>query len=184
MNNENLIKLCKRGDQQAEKELFFRFAGKVLTICRRYASSNQEAKDYMQECFLHIFDNIKKFDNKKGEFEGWLFKVSSNRVLEILRKNKKSVHIIYMEIVPEIIEETSDETLDLISIDDLLFYIQALPKGYRKILNLYVFEGLRHHEIAKQLNISESTSRSQYTRAKVLLKQKILKKTGLKYERC
>jgi len=62
-------------------------------------------------------------------------------------------------------------------------FIQQLPKGYREVLNLYAFEGLRHQEIAKHLNISESTSRSQYMRAKVLLKQKIQKKTGIRYEK-
>ena len=184
MNNEKLIRLCRQGDRQAEKELFFRFAGKVLSICRRYASSEQEAKDYMQESFLQIFDNIKKYNSEKGEFEGWLFKVCKNKVLDILKNNKKNIRIVYMEILPDVFEETNDGVEELIPIDDLLKCIQALPNGYRTILNLYVFEGLRHQEIADQLNISIGTSRSQYSRAKVLLRQIILKKTGLKYERC
>ncbi|MFK7770668.1 MAG: RNA polymerase sigma factor [Saprospiraceae bacterium] len=184
MNNEELIRLCKQGNRQAEKELFFRFAGKVLSICRRYASSEQEAKDYMQESFLQIFKNIKKFKSEKGEFEGWLFKVCTNKVLDILKNKKKNIRIVYMEILPDVFEDSNDSIENLISIDDLLLCIQALPNGYRTILNLYVFEGLRHQEIAEELNISVGTSRSQYSRAKILLRQIILKKTGVKYERC
>lgn len=184
LNKQKIIKQCKKGNRQAEKELFFHFAGKVLSICRRYATSEQEAKDYMQEAFLHIFNNIRKYDERKGAFEGWLYQVATNRILELLRKKRRGLKIVYMEQLPELNEENEVHITQDISSDFLLSCIQELPDGYRVVLNLFIFEGLKHKEIADRLKISVSTSRSQFTRAKVLLKEKIQKKRGLKYERC
>lgn len=183
MNNEKLIKQCKQGNQQAEKEVFFRFAGKVLSICRRYTASDSEAKDYMQECFLRIFEKISTYEARKGVFEAWLYQVCTNTILGLLRKNRRKVKIVYLDVLPEDMEEVEVEWNPSVSAEDLLTFIQQLPKGYRSVLNLFAFEGLSHKEIAKHLNISESTSRSQYARAKGLLKQNIQKKTGLRYEK-
>lgn len=176
MSISDLIILVQQGHQQAEKQLFFRFAGKVLTLCRRYAKHDHEAKDFMQECFMHLFENIHKYDAKKGEFEGWLYRVCTNTVLQILRKEKRETPIIYLEVLPEIAPDLEEKSF-LFSKQDLLKAIQELPDGYRQILNLYVFEEWSHKEIATQMNITESTSRSQYTRAKKLLKRILQKKT-------
>ncbi len=184
MEIQNVIKQCKQGDRLAEKKLFFHFAGKVRSICRRYSNSSQEAKDLMQECFLKIFSNIGKYDEKKGAIEGWIYQVSTNRILEILRKEKRGIKVVYMAELPEESEEIAEDLLNRISSADLLQCIKELPNGYRNVLNLFIFEGFPHARIARELGITESTSRSQYTRAKKLLKEKIKNKKEQRYERC
>ncbi len=133
--NELIIK-CKSGNRQAEKDLFFRFAGKVLTICRRYTRSDDDAKDYMQECFINVFENIKKYDSTKGVFEGWMYQVCTNRILELIRKNKNQIKVVYVDILPPEVDEIRDDLDPLISAEELLNAIQELPKGYRAVLNL------------------------------------------------
>ena len=136
----------------------------------------------MQECFIHLFENIHKHDPKKGAFEGWMYRVCTNKVLQILRKMKRETPIIYLDVLPEITDDL-EEKIDLIPKDVLLDAIQQLPDGYRQILNLYIFEVWSHQEIATEMGIAVSTSRSQYARAKKQLKQLLQKKINLLYEK-
>ena len=176
MNIQDLILACKKRNRKAEKELFLHFAPKALTLCRRYITDEHQAQDMMQECFIQVFENIQKYDFEKGDFGGWLYRVSTNVVLKSLRNAKKNVQTIYMENLPE--EEICEETFDGIPNEILLEAIRELPEGYRQILNLFIFENWTHKEIAKSLNITESTSRSQLTRAKKMLKVILEKKIG------
>lgn len=182
MELANIIKKIKLKDAKAEKALFLRFAPKVLTICRRYASQNVEAQDYMQECFILIFAKIHTYSSTKGSFEGWLHRVCTNRILELYRKSNKQVTITFPETMPE--PKPTHENLAKMPKEAVMKAIQALPDGYRKIFNLYVFEGWSHKEIGEALSIAETTSRSQLTRAKKLLKQQLSKKNKTQsYER-
>lgn len=182
MELEKIIQSIKNKDAKAEKVLFLRFAPKVLTICRRYASQNVEAQDFMQECFILIFAKIHTYDSAKGSFEGWLYRVCTNRILELYRKSNKQVTITYPETMPE--PEVTLENLAMIPRETVMAAIQALPDGYRNIFNLYVFEGRSHKEISEALTIAETTSRSQLTRAKKLLKQLLSKKNKIqRYEK-
>ena len=165
-----LIESCQKKKASAEQELFVRFAPKVLTICRRYAAHDHEAKDYLQECFLCVFDNIQKYDARKGAFEGWLYRVCTNTILQILRKSKKGLELVYPDQLPETSSEVEEENFSQIPTDTIIAAIQQLPSGYRQVLNLYIFEEWSHKEIAKELGISESASRSQLARARKLLK--------------
>ncbi len=174
MTNKTLISACLQKDPKAEKQLFLRFAPKVLTICRRYASNDQDAEDYLQECFIHLFDHLYKYDEQKGEFAGCLYRVCTNRILQSIRASKKIVDLVYPSHLPEV--ELKEEEIGNWPQETILKAIQQLPEAYRIVINLYSFEGWNHHEIAEELQITASSSRSRLTRARVMLKN-ILKKT-------
>lgn len=169
----DLIYQCQKQNGQAEKDFFFRFSPFILTLCRRYACDEAEAYDLMQECFLQLFKNLSRYDQNRGSFEAWLYRISVNRILEILRKSRKKVALVFPGQLPDKPIVASD--LGILTEEEVILSIQQLPNGYREILNLAVFEGWSHAEIAAQLNISESTSRSQLTRARKMLK-KLLQK--------
>ena len=181
MNLQELISLTKAKNPQAEKLFFMRFAPFILTLCRRYASQNVEAQDFMQECFIHVFSKINSYDEAKGSFEGWLNRVCTNRVLQLLRKSKKEITIVFPEQLPE--QELTETEFETIPREVILDAIQQLPHGYREVFNLNVFEGWSHKEIGKALEIAETTSRSQLTRAKKMLKLILQKKIDLRYEK-
>ena len=169
MNLEQLVEKCKSQSSRAEKELFFRLAPKVLTLCRRYTKDEGLAQDYLQECFLTLFKNIRKYDAAKGPFEPWFYRLCTNRILQSYRKSKREPEIEFRAEVPEQI--LPEERLEAISEEQLLAAIRQLPDGYRQVLNMAIFDGWSHKEIANKLGITESTSRSQLARAKRLLKQ-------------
>lgn len=179
MNIQQLITSCKKHNRQAEKALFFRFAGKVLTICRRYTRDDQKAQDYVQECFIQVFQNIDRYDENKGEFAGWLYRICTNTVLQLLRKEKRQVDISYPEKLPEIAQENVVLDFDDYTEEKIISLIRQLPDRYRQVFNLSVLDGWSHREIAAALNISESTSRSQLTRAKKMLQVNLQKKIKL-----
>lgn len=181
MSTQDLILACKKRNRQAEKELFLKFAPKVLTLCRRYIPDEHRAQDMVQECFIQIFEHIDRYDSEKGDFGGWLYRVSTNTVLKSLRNSKKELPTVYLENLPE--EEITEEAFEFIPNDLLLKSIRELPDGYRQVLNLSIFENWTHKEISQSLNITESTSRSQLTRAKKLLKIILEKKIGHRYEK-
>ncbi len=170
MDTRDLVKYCIQGNKEAENRLFMRYGNKVYTICLRYVRQKPDAKDLMQECFISLFKNLSKYDAEKGAFEGWMYRVCTNVVLKKIRKKKNSISFVFPDILPEISEKLLKEDFDEISTEVLLKTIQELPEGYRQIINLHIFEGLKHTEIANCLGISASTSRSQYGRAKKLLK--------------
>jgi len=171
MVSAELIQKCVLKISSAEKELFFSTAPLVQSICRRYASNSAEAQDFLQECFIQIFSKINSYDSTKGAFKPWMCKVSVNTILMILRKKKRSAQLVYVDFLPEKIEDES--LLDSASLDQIVSVIQKLPIGFRTVFNLAVIENWTHEDIGKQLNIKASTSRSQLARAKAMIKQKL-----------
>ena len=182
MNLNQIIQDCIKHRPEAERELFSHFAPKVLTICRRYASNDAEAQDFLQECFLCVFEKLQQYNPKKGEFAGWLYRVCTNNVLQILRKRKKELQLVYLDQLPDT-AQINETDFDFLHPELVIHAIQQLPDGYREVLNLFLFEQWSHREIAEQLNISESTSRSQLTRAKKLLKTVLQKLMPNNYEK-
>lgn len=181
MNTQQLITDCKKGVQDAEKKLFLQFAPKVLTLCRRYLTDEHRAQDMLQDCFIQVFEKIDQYDSQKGEFGGWMYRVCTNVILKSLRQSKNQLPTVYMDELPEG-ESITEEDFDRISNEVLLKAIRELPEGYRQILNLFIFENWSHKEIAHTLNITPSTSRSQLTRAKKMLKIILEKKIEQRYE--
>lgn len=139
-------------------------------VCLRYARNTFEAEDYLQEAFLRAFNAIHQLDNK-ANLGGWLRTITVNVGLEMYRKNKAID--LRLENYKYLQESTVslDSALEKMAMEDLVQKIQRLPVGYRTVFNLYAVEGFNHEEIAKKLEISSGTSKSQYSRARSLLRQ-------------
>lgn len=154
--------------------IFDKYVHKVYALCRKYTNDVSTAKDYMQECFLHIYENYSKYDESRGTLDGWIYRVSTNVVLKELQKNKK---VLTDELSDNHMDYSDDiEPVDSISPEILMETLEQLPVGYKQVLTMYILQNKSHQEIARALNITESSSRSQLTRAKVFLK-KLINKT-------
>lgn len=146
-------------------------------VAMRYASSEQEAEDILQESFIRAFKNLKNY-KEKGSLGGWIRVITVNTALEIYRKEKnREEH--HNKLKLEVSTSVSEEALKSIALEELLKKIQSLPTGYRVVFNLYAIEGFNHREIAEKLSISEGTSKSQYARAKKILQDLILNEEDL-----
>jgi RNA polymerase sigma-70 factor (ECF subfamily) len=175
MEDRQLIAACKKQDTNAQRELYETYAPRMLGLCMKYCKDYDAAQDMMHDGFLKVFTQIRKYSGK-GSFEGWMHRVFVNTILENFRKEKKTHFMISDIEEPEIeIEDENFERLfnDDITEDTLLSMIQEMPPGYRTVFSLYVFEDMSHKEIAKKIGIKENASRSQYSRAKSYLKNKI-----------
>lgn len=181
MEINQIIQAILKGDKAAERKLFDAYAKKVYAVCRRYSTDDHQAKDYLQECFIHLFDRLEKFNAEQGKFEFWMVRVCTNVIFGSKRKAKRSPLTYASEEIPEAPME--EETFDKISSSELLSAIQKLPQGYKDVLNLFVFENWTHSDIASKLDINEATSRSQYARAKKLLKKILIQSIPDIYER-
>lgn len=182
MENRELIKACKKQDTNAQRELYETYAPRMMGLCMMYCKNSDAAQDMLHDGFIKVFTQIKKYSGR-GSFEGWMRRVFVNTILENFRKEKRKLQLISeMEVLEE---EVMDENLERLFDDNiteqtLLEMIQELPDGYRTVFSLYIFEDMSHREIAKQLGIKEAASRSQYSRAKSSLKEKINEYTAKK----
>lgn len=173
MTDEEIIKGCIANDMNAQKHLYERFARKMMGICLRYAENTEEAQDLVQDGFIKVFQKINSFKGD-GSLEGWTRKVMVNTALDSLRKKKKEKQRIEIDNEDDSWTGIEDGIIDAISAKDLLKIIQNLPRGYRTVFNLFAIEGYSHKEIGEMLHITESTSKSQYSRAKVQLQKMLL----------
>ena len=165
---------CIKNNATAQEALYNRFSPRMLGVCYRFAKNREDAEDMLQEGFIKVFTQIHQYRNE-GALEGWIRRIIVHTCINILKKNKKfsdSVDIIHAnsvhvkeEIIPSIMQAKQ-----------VVECIRTLPIGYRTVLNLYAIEGYSHKEIAGMLDIEESTSRSQYTRAKTMLEDILIKK--------
>jgi RNA polymerase sigma-70 factor (ECF subfamily) len=173
MDDETLVNECISGNEKAQRLLFDRFSGKMLGVSMRYINDKERANDVIQDAFIKVFKNLKKFNND-GSFEGWIRRIVVNTALDELRKLKKRQNDV--ELDDSFVQiSVSNFTEERLQAESLLKLVQNLPDGYRTVFNLFAIEGYSHKEIAKKLNISENTSKSQYSRARTAMKE-ILKK--------
>ncbi len=176
VNEKQLIESCIEGDRKAQKTLYDIHAPKMMAVCMRYAGEPELARDLLQEGFIKVFTNLTAFQYN-GSFEGWMRKIFVNTSLEYLRKNDLLREAIDIDNGYSITAETDYSVIEELSANDLLKLINELPHGFRVIFNMYAIEGYSHKEIADTLGITESTSRSQLTRARQLLQKRLSKKT-------
>lgn len=168
MSLKKLIEKCAKNDRKAQAEVYQIYAGKLFGLCLKYSRNREEAQDNLQDGFITIFNKIHSF-NHKGSFEGWMKRVVVNTALAKYR-NKNLLSLVTEEIPEEVIVAVDEET---VSIDYLLEIIQQLPDRYRLVFNLYILDGYSHKEIAEELKITVGTSKSNLSRARVILKGKI-----------
>ena len=177
MTEEAILKGCLQNDAVSQRELYNRYSSKMLAVCYRYAHNREDAEDMLQEGFIKVFSQIHTFENR-GAFEGWIRRIVVHTCINILKKNKRfneSVDIIHATAV----QVREESVPSIIQAKQVVECIRMLPIGYRTVLNLYAIEGYSHREIAMALDIEESTSRSQYTRAKAMLEEILVRKNIL-----
>jgi RNA polymerase sigma-70 factor (ECF subfamily) len=171
MDEQELIKGCIAARPKAQKALFDIYAPKLYVVCLRYLKDQMRAQDVLQDTFVKIFAHIGNYKSE-GAFEGWLKRIAVNTCLDQLRKDKKLLTDVSLDDVSHKLAH-QDYSAEKLMADDLLKLVQALPDGYRTVFNLFAIEGFSHQEIAQQLSISESTSKTQYLRARAYLKERI-----------
>lgn len=167
---EELIRKCLGGDRKAQRTLYDIYSGKLLAVCRRYVKDPNIAEDVMIEGFMKIFENLSHFQ-AKGSFEGWMRRIMVTQSLLYIRNNRDLQLEVQLDGVEQLLH-AEHEQVSLES-DELLRLIDELPLGYRMVFNLYVIEGYSHREIHELLGISENTSKSQLSRARALLRNRI-----------
>ncbi len=168
MDQKKLIHLCKEQDIWAQEKLYRLYSDKLFTLCLKYSGSLEEAKDNLQDSFLKIFEKIIQY-KELGSFEGWMTRIVINTALS--KGSKKIVLLTINEDIAEDLEVEIDE--ENISTSFLIKIIQELPDRYRHVFNLYAMEGYSHKEIAEMLKITEGTSKSNLSRARQKLKERI-----------
>jgi len=177
MTEEMLLSGCLKNDTLAQQELYYRYSPKMLSVCYRYAKNREDAEDMLQEGFIKVFTQIDKYESR-GSLEGWILRIVVHTCINHLKKNKKFADNVDLSHA-ETLMTREDNIPSLIQAKQVIECIRSLPTGYRTVLNLYAIEGYSHKEIGELLEIEESTSRSQYTRAKNLLEEILIKKNIL-----
>jgi RNA polymerase sigma factor (sigma-70 family) len=173
-DQETIIHLCKKNNVNAQAALYNWLSPKLLALCVRYMQDRDEAEDVMQDAFVKIFLELNSY-KKAGSFEGWAKRIAINTALTALKKKNK-IHFERNLSLVESIEFAEDEQKQ-ISLEEIMACMDVLPTGYRTIVNLFLVEEFSHKEIAEKLNISESTSRSQFARARQALMKLLKEKT-------
>ncbi len=172
ISDSDLITGCINGNRKMQYDMYQRYAPKMFGVCLRYAGNTEEAEDILQEGFIKVFKKIESFRGE-GSFEGWIRRIFVNTAIEHFRRKT------YLQPITEK-EENSIEAkyvsvLDNLAEKDIIKLVQQLSPGYRTVFNMYVVEGYTHKQIADVLGISEGTSKSQLSRAKIILQDLVRK---------
>ena len=172
MVEQELATRCAHGDNEARRELYEQYSSRILSLCRRYATSPAEAEDLMQDAFVKIFRVIGRFRwNGPGSLYSWMSRVALNLAFDSAKRRRRLTRqLLDVEEVGEVIpEEPGYEEAALIPPEVLMSMIEALPEGYRTVFRLYCIDGLSHRDIAHLLGIKEKSSSANLSRARALL---------------
>ena len=163
-----LAQKASLGDNRSFQQIYDAIAGKMYSLCLRYAGNPEDANDWFQESFVKLYRNLPAFRGE-GSFEGWARRIFISTCIDSIKKRN-----LLLPVLPDGIDSAASGDLsgyDKLAIEDIIAYIRRLPPGYRTVVNLYMVEGYTHKEIGEFLNISEEGSRSQLHRARILLKK-------------
>ena len=173
MTEDELIRGCIREEAICQKEVFHRYAGRMLGVCNRYARNSADAEDILQDAFIKVFEKIHQF-KFEGSFEGWIRRIMVNTALKKYSLRRYEKEVSGYEIRDRDESGIEPSAYSHLTQKELLDLINNLPEGYRLIFNLYVIEGYQHDEIAEMLGIQPGTSRSQLVKARNMLQKQIL----------
>ena len=168
---EVLAEKASQGDHRSFQQIYDAIAGKMYSLCLRYAGNQEDANDWFQESFVKLYRYLASFRGE-GSFEGWARRIFVSTCIDGIKKRS-----LLLPVLPEGIDSAASDDLsgyDKLTNDDLISYIRRLPPGYRTVVNLYMVEGYTHKEIGDFLNITEEGSRSQLHRARSLLKKMLV----------
>ncbi len=168
-SEKEIVTGCQQGDRRFQEMLYRRYAQKMYGICMSYAGNRDFAQDMLQESFIKVFRAIHAYNNT-GSLEGWVRRVVVNTAIDLLRQ-QTGIKKLINEKPQDEATISENEAIPSIGLGEVLQFIKRLPEGARVIFNLFAVEGYTHKEIAKQLNISIGTSKSQYNRARNMLKE-------------
>ncbi len=177
LGEEELVRGCAKGERAAQQALYDRYCRKLMVVCLRYVKNEPEAEDILQEGFIKIFNGMKSF-RFESKIETWMTRIIINTAINHQRKNLYLMPMV--DIIDAGLHEDEKISLADFNLSELIAIVQSLPDGCRMVFNLFAIEGYGHKEIGEMLRISESTSKSQYNRAKNLLRAK-LEKVKVKY---
>jgi len=170
LSEKELIDGCVKGNRATQKALYDRYCQKMMIICLRYSKSEQEAEDVLQEGFIKVFGSLKSFRGE-SKLSTWITRIMINTALN---SQRQKLYLLPMLDITEVeVKEEVEISLAEFHLSELINMIQSLPDGCRVVFNLFAIEGYNHKEIGEVLNISEGTSKSQYSRAKSLLRSKL-----------
>ena len=168
-NEKQLHKKAIAGNRDAQRTIYEKFAPKMLSVCRQYIKDIHFAEDVMVNGFVKVFKNLGAFEYR-GSFEGWVRKIMVRESISYLRKQQ---FVVFDDEVVERRERYEEEVTSIIDVEDVQQLIDALPEGYKMVFVLYAVEGYKHNEIAKMLEISEGTSKSQLFKARKMLQENL-----------
>ena len=167
---KSLIKKAIDNNREAQQQLFEQYSPKMLGVCRQYVKDLHHAEDLLLQGFLKVFTNLHKFKHE-GSFEGWIRRIMVNTCISYLRKK----NLVDLSDEDFIFNQEATESLENTSVEDIQKLIDKLPDGYKMVFNLFAIEGYKHSEIAEQLGISVSTSKSQLFKARKLLQENYIR---------
>ena len=170
MSEKQLIKSCLNGDRRAQEELYNLYSRKMLGVCLRYVGDRETARDLLQDGFVKVFTTLHLYSGT-GALEAWMRTIFVNYAIEHMRKKDILRDSANLESISELTEE--ETAVSKLSAEQIMELVQQLPSGFRTVFNLYAVEGYSHKEIGEMLKITESTSRSQYVRAKQWLRKQM-----------
>ena len=178
LTEQELVDGCRRGNDKARRQLYERYAGKMMAICMRYMANREEAEDLLHDGYIKLYGSFDKFEwQGEGTLPAWMGRVMANLALQRLRKNDVMSETVELENTAELREDMdrpdSDPDIETIPKKVLMKFIEELPVGYRTVFNMHVFEGKNHIEIGKELGINNKSSASQLVRARAILKEKV-----------
>lgn len=176
-NEKQLIKRAVSGEPTAQRHLYEKYAPKMLAVCRRYIGDLQFAEDVMVGGFVKVFGNLGSFKNQ-GSFEGWIRKIMVHESISHLRKKQ---FVVYDDTLFEKVNVTAAKESTEFDLEHIQMLVDGLPEGYRTVFVLYVVDGYKHREIAEMLDISESTSKTQYLKARKWLQGKLKEQNIIGY---
>ncbi|WP_026777660.1 RNA polymerase sigma factor [Polaribacter sp. Hel_I_88] len=176
-SQKSLIKKASNNNREAQEQLFRQHSPKMLGVCRQYVKDSHHAEDLLLQGFFKVFKNLHTFKHE-GSFEGWIRRIMVNTCISYLRKK----NVIDLSDEDYVFNDAATESLENTSVEDIQKLIDQLPEGYKMVFNLYAIEGYKHSEIAEQLGISESTSKSQLFKARKQLQQNYIKMNTVVHE--
>lgn len=169
---QEIIKGCKKQDPRFQKALVVQYSGLLMAVSRRYAKDTESAKDVLQEALIKIIKALPAYQ-EQGNFEAWIKRIVINTALRFFDKGSFRNELYMIEDVPE--KSIAPDVYSNLAADELILVINELPATYRTIFNLHAIEGFSHREISEMIGIEESTSRSQLTRARSMLRKRLSK---------